>query len=254
MDISYIFLVAIIGLVFGSFLNCLIWRIYKEESLWGRSACPNCFNKIAWHDNIPILSFIILKARCRHCRKNISWQYPLVEFFTALFFILSFLKNIDSPQLLLLLLRDWLAIIAFVVVFVYDWRWQLVPMLIVWPMILIVFIFNLFLGFPLQNLIFFGAIGATFFWLQYLITSGRGLGEGDIWLGLLIGVLLPQTGLWLLALILAYFSGALVGSSLILFGKKKWRAQIAFGPFLALGATISLIYGEKIVNWYLQFM
>jgi len=252
MDSYYIFLVVIIGLVFGSFINCLVWRLYKEESLMGSSACPNCFHQIAWYDNIPILSFIILRARCRHCQKKISWQYPLVEFFTALLFVIAFLKNNDSSQLLLLLLRDWLVIISFVVVFVYDWRWQLVPMLVVWPMIVIVFVLNLFLGLPFINLIIFGALGAAFFWCLYVATSGRGLGEGDIWLGLLIGVLLPKTELFVIALMLAYFTGAIVGLSLMLLGGKKWKTAIAFGPFLVFGATISLFYGEKIVSWYLQ--
>jgi len=254
METSYIFFVAIIGLVFGSFINCLVWRLYKEESIMGRSACPNCFHQIAWYDNIPLLSFIILRARCRHCQKKISWQYPLVEFFTALLFILTFFKNLDSPQLLLLLLRDWLVIITFVIVFIYDFRWQLVPMLVVWPITVIVFILNLFLGVPLINLIIFGALSAVFFWFIYVVTAGRGLGEGDIWLGLLIGVLLPQMRLLIIALMLAYFIGAVVGLSLILAKGKKWNTAIAFGPFLVLGATISLLYGERIASWYLQLL
>lgn len=252
MDNAYIFFVAALGLAIGSFLNCLIWRIYKNESILGRSACPHCLKKISWYDNIPLLSFLLLKARCRNCQKKISWQYPLVEFFTALLFVLVFFKNNESPQLFLLLLRDWLAIITLVIVFVYDWRWQLVPMIIVWPMIAVFFVLNLLLGAPLLSLLFFGLLGAVFFWLLYLFTSGRGMGEGDIWLGLLIGFLLPSTNLWLIAFMLAYFSGALIGLVLIYFGGKKWRSKIAFGPFLALGTTISLIYGEKIINWYLQ--
>jgi len=254
MENSFVFFVAIIGLVFGSFINCFVWRLYKKTSLMGRSACPRCFKQIAWYDNIPLLSFIILRARCRHCQKKISWQYPLVEFFTALLFILVFLKNHDSPQLLLLLLRDWLVIMTFIIIFIYDLRWQLVPMLVVWPMTIIVFILNLFLGVPLLNLITFGALSVAFFWFIYAATSGRGLGEGDIWLGLLIGILLPQMGLLILALMLAYFIGAIVGVSLVLLKKKKMKSAIAFGPFLVLGATISLIYGEQIINWYLQLL
>ncbi len=143
---------------------------------------------------------------------------------------------------------------TFIIIFIYDLRWQLVPMLVVWPMTIIVFILNLFLGVPLLNLITFGALSVAFFWFIYAATSGRGLGEGDIWLGLLIGILLPQMGLLILALMLAYFIGAIVGVSLVLLKKKKMKSAIAFGPFLVLGATISLIYGEQIINWYLQLL
>ncbi len=73
---SFVFL---LGLIIGSFLNCLIWRLHKKESMLGRSYCPKCGQQIAWYDNIPILSFVFLGGKCRHCRKEISWQYPAVE-------------------------------------------------------------------------------------------------------------------------------------------------------------------------------
>jgi len=80
----------IFGLLIGSFINCLAWRLYKEETIFGRSYCPKCLKQILWHDNIPLLSFILLKGKCRSCSEKISWQYPLVELATGLLFYFSF--------------------------------------------------------------------------------------------------------------------------------------------------------------------
>ncbi|HZJ41322.1 MAG TPA: prepilin peptidase, partial [Candidatus Saccharimonadales bacterium] len=154
---------ALIGLIVGSFLNCLVWRLYKEETILGRSYCPTCSKTIAWYDNVPLISFLLLRGRCRHCKLKISWQYPLVEFFTALLFVLSFLSVATSPNFSLLLARDWFLISALMIVFIYDFRWQMVPMMVVWPTIAIVTIFNLFLGFSWIALIISGLIGGGFF-------------------------------------------------------------------------------------------
>lgn len=250
MDYFFIIISALLGLIIGSFLNCLVWRIYKEESMMGRSYCPKCSKQIAWYDNIPLLSFIILRGRCRHCQEQISWQYPLVEFFTSLLFALSFIAVAHVPDMPLLLARNWLLIITFLIVFVYDFRWQMVPMLIVWPMIIVAAGISLFLGYPWQEILLFGAVGTSFFLIQYFATAKRGLGEGDIWLGLLIGVALPEGGLLALALILAYFVGAIFSGILLLGRQRGWKSKIALGPFLSFGAIITLIYGEKILAWY----
>jgi prepilin signal peptidase PulO-like enzyme (type II secretory pathway) len=254
MDYLFVWLAALVGLLIGSFLNCLIWRLYKNETITGRSYCPTCSKMIAWYDNIPLFSFAFLLGRCRHCHKKISWQYPLVELITSVLFALVFLKNMASPDLAILLARDWLLIAAFTIVFVYDLRWQMVPMVIVWPVTGIVFILNLFLGVSWDSLILFGAIGAAFFLIQYIATKRKGLGEGDIWLGLLLGITFPSAGALALSLCLAYFFGAIIGSILLLSHKKKWKSKLALGPFLAYGAIITLIYGQEIINWYLGLL
>lgn len=252
MDYFFITISALLGLIIGSFLNCLVWRIYKEEGMTGRSYCPKCTKQIAWYDNIPLLSFIILRGRCRHCQEKISWQYPLVEFFTSLLFTLSFMAVADAPDMPLLLARNWLLIVTFLIVFVYDLRWQLVPMIIVWPMIIVAAGISIFLGFPWQEVLLFGAVGTSFFLIQYFATSKRGIGEGDIWLGLLIGVALPEAGLLALALILSYFVGAIISGILLLNRQQGWKSKIALGPFLSFGAIITLIYGREILTWYLR--
>jgi len=251
MFIFWSIAVFIFGLIIGSFLNCLIWRMYKEETMGGRSYCPHCRQIITWYDNIPLLSFLLLRGRCRQCRIKISWQYPLVEFFTALLFLITFQTLKDNNQLFLVLGHDWFLIITLIIVFVYDLRWQLIPMNIIWVMSGVIFVFNLFLGVPWWLLLLFAAIGAVFFLVQYLLTKKKGIGEGDIWLGLFLGLAFPNASQLLLIMFLAYCVGAIVSLVLMSLKKKGLKSVIALGPFLALGAIITLIWGSSIINWYL---
>jgi len=254
IDPLFTIFVLTLGLIIGSFLNCLIWRIYKEESILGRSYCPRCRHAISWYDNIPVISFIILRAKCRYCKNDISWQYPLVEIVTAILFYLSFNNAIVSPQFSWLLIRDWLLIITIIIVFVYDARWQMLPMNLIWPMTFIFFVLNIILGVAVINIVVTGILTASFFLIQYILTKRRGLGEGDIWLGLLLGVSFPTFNKIFLLLFLAYAIGSLIGISLMLIKKKSGKMKIALGPFLAFGAIITLIWGELIINWYLDIL
>ena len=251
MDNLFLLVSFLLGLIFGSFLNCLIWRLRQGESILGRSYCPSCRHLIAWHDNIPVLSFLFLKGKCRHCKNRISWQYPLVELITALLFAFSFytisqLKDF-SP---ILLVFNWLFIFGLILIFIYDLRWQSVPMIFVWPFTVIIFFLNIILGILWWQLVIVGAVGVLFFLVQFLLTRGRGVGEGDIWLGLLMGVALARFDLLVLALVLSYFIGAIISVSLLVRHKKKLKSKIALGPFLVSGTLISLIFGAKIINWY----
>ena len=252
MELSFYILAAVLGLIIGSFLNCLIWRLYKEESIGGRSYCPKCRKQIAWYDNIPLLSFLILRGHCRHCQQNISWQYPLVEFITALLFLMTFIREVGNPDLTLLILRDWFLIITLVIIFVYDCRWQLIPVNVLWLMSVFMFIVNLLLGNNYLNLIIYGLSGAAFFLLQYLLTKKKGVGEGDIWFGLFLGIVFPNTANLILVLLLTYCLGSIIALGLIFLKQKEFKAKIALGPFLALGAIITLLYGAPIINWYLN--
>jgi len=242
--------VFVLGLIIGSFLNCLIWRLYKGESISGRSYCPHCRQRIDWYDNIPILSFFLLAGRCRKCQKKISWQYPLVELAVGLLFLSTFQADFFSSQFLLLLSRDWLLIAALVIIFVYDFRWQLIPMTVIWPLIVVIFILNLTLGLPFFTLLFFTILGAAFFLVQYLATKKRGVGEGDIWLGALLGASFPTFDKLFLIMIISYSLGAIVSLILMKLNKKNWQSRIALGPFLALAAIITLLWGSLIINWY----
>jgi len=255
-----LFFIFIFGLVIGSFLNCLIWRLRKKESLLGRSYCPNCEKKIAWYDNIPLVSFIMLRGKCRQCGKLISWQYPAVELATGILFSLAFYLSYESriasygvvvydPLFIIQLLRDWFLISVMIIIFIYDLRWYEILDIVTLPACLVVFIINLVLGFDLLNLLISAIIGGSFFLIQFLISGGKWIGGGDIRLGLLMGLALGWPAV-LPAIIISYFIGSIVGVGLILAGKKKWGSEVPLGVFLAVGTIISLFWQAQILDWY----
>jgi prepilin signal peptidase PulO-like enzyme (type II secretory pathway) len=252
--LSFYLLSFVIGLAFGSFLNCLIYRLYHKKTLFSRSFCPNCQHQIAWYDNIPILSFIILAGRCRFCRQKISWQYPLVELVTGLLFLAVASQHqllMINYQLLVKILRDWLMVFALIFIFIYDLRYYIIEDTVLLPLAGLIFILNLILRIPIFNLLLAGVLAVIFFALQYFATKGQGIGLGDLRIGLLMGFYFGWPKI-LVALILAYLVGALVSLFLIIFKRKKWSSRIPLGPFLAIGSLIALFFGQEILNWYLS--
>jgi len=253
MILIYIF-IFLFGLIIGSFLNCLIWRLHKQESLLNRSYCPKCRRQIAWYDNIPVLSFILLSGKCRHCHKPISWQYPAVEMVTGILFLLTFYFNyklqITNYKLLIILLRDWFLISIMIVIFVQDLRWYVILDKVTLPACLIVLLLNLFLGYSLWNLLISGIISGSFFLLQFIISGGKWIGGGDIRLGMLMGLALGWPPV-LVALFLAYLIGSIVSLVLVMSGKKGWQSTMPLGIFLSTATIITLFWGEQILNWYL---
>ncbi|MFH1714141.1 MAG: prepilin peptidase [Candidatus Nealsonbacteria bacterium] len=245
----FYFTIFAFGLIIGSFLNCLIYRLNSGGScLKGRSFCPRCKHQLSWPDLVPVLSFILLRRKCRYCQKLISWQYPLIEVAAGLLFILVFL--LTPGDFLFISLR--LAIVFFlIVIFVYDLRYYLIPDVIVYPAILLVGTWAVFFADkPLYYI--YSAIGASFFFFFIVfISKGRWMGVGDVKLAFLMGLILSWPGI-LVALIIAFFSGALVGLGLVLSLKKKFKSEVPFGPFLALGTLISMFWGGDIINWYLS--
>ncbi|KKQ27440.1 MAG: Type 4 prepilin-like protein leader peptide-processing enzyme [Candidatus Magasanikbacteria bacterium GW2011_GWC2_37_14] len=245
----YIF---IIGLCFGSFLNALVYRIHEKKSLWTRSACPNCQKEIIWYDNIPVFSFLFLKGKCRNCHNKISWQYPLVELALGILFLVPTLF-ISYPDLKILisLLVQWLIIFDLAFIFLYDYKYQEILDLSIWPLVIFLFDFNYFFEvFSIVNMLIAVAIGGGFFLLQYLISRGRWIGGGDIILGVLMGVILGWPNI-LLALFIAYILGGIVGVILLLLKKKQANSEIPFGTFLVIGTLVAMWWGNRIVEWYL---
>lgn len=264
MVATYIF-IFLFGLIIGSFLNCLIWRLYRGESLLGRSYCPKCGKQISWYDNIPLLSFILLKGKCRLCGQAISWQYPLVELTAGILFVMAFYLNqelgirnqelniftfIPNSLFLLRLLYDCFFISVMIVIFIYDLRWYMILDIITLPACAIIFILNIFLGLNWLNLLISGIIISSFFLVQFVISRGRWIGGGDIRLGLLIGLALGWPDA-IVALFLAYFIGSIIGLSLILAGRKQLGSQVPLGVFLSTASIITLFYGRIILDWYL---
>ncbi len=259
---AVIFFVFLFGLILGSFLNCLIWRLKKKESLWGRSYCPNCLKQLTWYENIPVLSFIFLKGKCRGCKKNISWQYPLLELFFALAFLAVFLflssggsfLFLSSSDFFLTLAREWIFIFILAVIFVYDLRWQEVPMLIVWPGIIIMLVLSWILTGSLINVLISTSFASLFFLFQYWFTKKQGLGEGDIWLGALLGARFVDLKTLALAIFFSYIVGSLVAIFLLLTRKKGVKSKIPLGPFLVIGSLIAVFLADKIIDWYLGIL
>ena len=226
-----------------------------------RSYCPKCRKQIVWYDNIPILSFIILKGKCRYCQKKISWQYPAIELITGLLFILAWNMNVDfstvSYELWVMsyvkLFRDWFIISVMIVIFIYDLRWYLILDKVTIPAGIVVLLFNLALGFNLWNLLISGIIGGSFFLVQFLISKGKWVGGGDIRLGALMGLILGWPNV-ILAIFLAYIIGSVVAIGLLISRKKKWGSMVPMGIFLSTATIIILFWGEFILNWYLGFL
>jgi len=263
MDYFLIFFIFLIGTSIGSFLNVLIDRLPQDKKITGRSECDYCHHKLSWRDLIPILSFFILKGRCRYCSKKISCQYPLVEILAGLMFVFVFVfLQIKDNQYQIINLRYWLLVISywgliscFMVVFFSDVKYHLISDYILWAFFIFSFLFNLinFNHFQLflTNLIPSGFIVAFPIWLIYFLSKERAMGLGDVYLSAILGFLLGwQKGF--LALYLAFILGGITGISLITFGRKKLKSKIAFGPFLVIGALVMLFWGEIILNWLIK--
>ncbi len=248
----YYILYFIFGLIIGSFLNCLIWRLHTGESMLGRSHCVKCGAKIKWYDNIPLFSYLFLLGRCRNCKEKISIQYPIVELLTGFLFVVAFYLNFSNGYNSLYIAKYLFVISVAIIIFIYDLRWYLVLDSVLLPSIVIVFIVNLVLGISLLNIIISGSIGAGFFLLQFLISRGKWVGGGDIRIGGFIGVVFGNWQYLLLTLILAYFSGAIIGVFLIFLKKKQFGSKLPFGIFLSTAMIVVLFYGKEILNWYLN--
>jgi prepilin signal peptidase PulO-like enzyme (type II secretory pathway) len=207
-----------------------------------------------WLDLIPVFSFIFLGRKCRYCSEKISWQYPLVELATGALFVVAYWMNahdsVFSIQYSILILRDWIAIAALIVIFVYDLKWMIIPDSVVLPALVAVAILNFFIGVPIISMAIGLAIGFGFFGLQYVVSKGTWIGGGDLRLGALMGVLLGWP-LILVALFLSYIIGAAISLVLIVQKKATAKSQVPFGVFLAPAAIVALFWGQKILSWYL---
>ncbi len=247
-------------------MNCVIYRLHSDQSfLKGRSFCPNCGHKLSWLDLLPVLSFLILRGKCRFCRQLISLQYPLVEIATGLLFVLIFQHltfGFDLEQFgaiwILNLLFYFLIVCFLIIIFVYDFKHYLIPDKIIYPAIAAALIFNfqflVFNQFSMFRFSILSAVGAAAFFLSIvLISQGKWMGVGDVKLAFLMGLLLGFPNI-LLALFLAFSIGAIIGIGLILSNRKTLKSEVPFGPFLVTGTFIALFWGEKVVNWYLSFI
>lgn len=246
-----------LGLVFGSFMNVIVWRIPRGLNfVTGRSVCPKCKKQISWYDNIPLLSFILLGGKCRSCHKKISIRYPIIESATAAGFIFIYYFAttfrgfaVNGP------LGYWEIPFLFTIflilesIFIIDLEHQYIPDEIIFFGITVTFLF--FLIFDYQRIfinLFSGFLASVFLLCLHLITRGKGMGLGDVKFAVLGGLLVgfPYLFTWLF---LSFLTGGFVGMIMILAGKAKLGQKIPFGPFLAFALIVTILFGNYLTSF-----
>jgi leader peptidase (prepilin peptidase)/N-methyltransferase len=246
-------IIGLFGLAWGSFLNVVIFRLPRGRSLmWPPSSCPQCRTPIKPYDNIPVLSYIVLRGKCRACGLKISFTYPLVEAITPLcFLVLHGRFALSFPFFASCLFASGLIVLCFI-----DLYHQILPDEITLPGLALALIYS---GFrPDLNLrqALIGAVaGAGFllviYGLYWLLRKKEGLGMGDVTMMLLVGAYLGWVEAFF-TLLLASFAGALVGVFLLSFRKKDLQFSLPFGTFLAPAAFVALVWGDRIIRAYLS--
>ncbi len=257
MDINtYISVLSfLLGLVLGSFMNVCIYRIPEKMSIVNPgSHCRTCSAVIRWYDNIPLLSYLILRGRCRQCKAPIGFRYPLVEVLAGALSLALFLRH----GLSLIYLHTLVFSLSLVVISFIDLDHMIIPDVLSIPGIIIGILASFIVPYisPLESLIGMIAGGGTFYLIasgHSLLTGKEGMGGGDIKLIAMIGAWMGWRPLPIVVLISA-LAGILIGGIFIIASGKGARARIPFGPFLALGALIYLFFGNEIVVWYIQFL
>ena len=251
--LATILLTGVYGLLIGSFLNVVVYRLPRGQSLVRPpSRCPNCGTTLKWYDNVPVLGWLFLGGRCRHCHVKFSVQYPIVEFITgALFVLIAWL----TPDVALMVSRLVLVCIL-IVLFGIDLEHQILPNSITLPGIAIGLIFSAItppgwkdavIGTLLGGGVLYGIAAA-----YYAVRREEGLGMGDVKMLAMIGAFLGWKAV-LVTLVLSSFSGALVGVALIATQRGGMRVAMPFGTFLALGALAAMLVGDPLIAWYAQF-
>lgn len=245
------------GLVIGSFLNVVIWRVPRRESIVAPgSHCPGCDAPITARDNVPIVSWLALRGRCRHCGEPISIRYPFIELLTAVLFAAVGARFHDSWALPAFLVLT----AALIAISAIDLEHFIIPNRIVYPVgcasiILLAAAAAIEGSWSPFGRALLGAAGAfTFFFLLHLVAPG-GMGFGDVRLSFVLGLFLGWMGGMQVfgGLFLGFFLGAVIGIVLIAVGSRGRKQHIPFGPFLGAGTMIFVIFGDPIVHWWRGF-
>jgi len=277
----FLFIVGIISLIVGSFLNVVITRLpHMLENMTRNdcqsflsiqthveepnaqtfnlfipgSHCPKCKHKIKPWDNIPIISFLLLNGNCRHCKQPISLAYPATEALTLLLSIFIAWKLGVTVKSVGAIILIWLLITQAAI----DLKCYMIPDEITIPAVWLGLIINCFAIFNTPQNAIYGAVAGylslwTIYWLFKFLTKKEGMGYGDF-------KLLAMLGAWLgwqqipLIIMIASFSGAIIGITLIMLKRKCLSSAIPFGPYLAIAGLIALLYGVEINTWYLQYL
>lgn len=248
---SPLLIVGLFGALIGSFLNVCIYRLPRQESIaWPGSHCPACSHAIAWYDNIPIVSYLMLAGRCRHCRVGIPFQYPVVEALNGLGYVA--ILWVFGPSLEAVVYGGLYSLLL--VVAGTDISHKIIPNVITFPGIVVglisaATILPLGLVNGLLGLLVGGGILWLLAWASPYLFGKEGMGGGDIKLLAMIGAFLGWKPA-VMTIMVGSFLGSLVGVTLIASKVIKREDYIPFGPFLVCGALVALFFGQSILDWY----
>jgi len=249
-----VFFAFLYGIVIGSFLNVLIHRLPQGKSIIKPgSHCPNCGAPIAFYDNIPLISYLILRGKCRNCKSSISYQYPLVEGITGALFVIFYLKS----GLSLVFITETVFSALIIVLIFTDLNHQLLPDVITIPGTIGGLLFSLNGGLTTIGSSLIGAgLGAGIVLaireLYFRLRGEEGMGLGDVKLMAMIGAFLGWERA-LLTLVIGSFLGSVVGIIIIAKEKGDLRFPLPFGSFLGIASIFSLFYGEELISFYRSF-
>jgi leader peptidase (prepilin peptidase)/N-methyltransferase len=255
MLLIYALMVAIFGLLIGSFLNVVAIRTLKQESIvFPPSHCVKCDHRLGFFDLIPVLSYLGLRGRCRYCKERISPIYPFGESVTALFFGVSAWHFGINDELIPALVFA----MILVIIMITDLREMLIPNRVVYSGMVIIAVIRLFIHpLPLSNyglaFIIGGGILLVISVIGSLILRKEGMGGGDLKLFALAGLVLGIK-LTVLSIFVSSLLGTLFGVGMMVLGRYERGKHIPFGPFIAVGSMISFLWGNEIVQWYLDFV
>ncbi len=254
----------IIGISFGSFALVLADRMHAgKDWVKGRSHCDKCKKTLGIKDLVPILSWLSSGGKCRHCGVTLSKAYPLAELGLGLAFALSFVSwpyELSGTRLIALFVLWLLALVLMSALFIFDVRWFLLPNKLVYPLIIVGFAWAVLQisiqGFTSEVLVGYlisVAIGGGIFLLLFLVSSGKWIGDGDIRLGVAIGLF---TGNWVhswLTIFIASVIGVIISLPTLIKTKNKkkvMKLKMPFGPMLILALLIVVLFGTRIIDWY----
>ena len=247
--------VFIFGLCVGSFLNVCIYRLPESKSIvHPRSMCPQCGTLIRFYDNFPVLSYLLLRGKCRHCQTPISFRYPVVELLSGLFAVGVSLKyGISLEAAIYYTFIATLLVITFI-----DIDHQIIPDMITLPGIPICFVAS----FALPQITYIESImgiligGGSLFmvaWLYHLLTKKEGMGGGDIKLLGMMGAIIGWKGV-LFTIFVASAVGTVSGMLIMLKTRKSMKLAVPFGPFLAIGCIAYIFFGPQLIVWYINLL
>lgn len=272
MLLVMIIVIAFLGLMLGSFTNALVWRVHEQAKqknrvkknelsvLKGRSMCPSCRHTLSAKDLVPVVSWVLLKGRCRYCKAKIGWQYPIVELAGCGMFALSYAfwpYTVDSVFHGTIFAVWLLLCVIFLALATYDIKWLTLPSSIVYTALAVGITFTVLQSYNSGDYsILLSGVAASimyggFFYILYQLSGGKWIGGGDVRLGFVLGMVLGiQKSV--VSLMLASYSACVVILILVILKKYHSKMKLPFGPFLLAASIGAFLWGETIINAYLR--